>query len=144
MPQYACVQLATEARAPASRCFLPFLFLWPDTVRLYPVSASGRCSIPGPASEGKLLIFQDRWGANFLRYIKLGSNLDDIKESGFQTLIFRAVFANGPRDRGSILGRVIPKTLKMVLDTSLLNTQQYKVRIKGKVEQSWGRSSALR
>ena len=25
----------------------------------------------------------------------------------------------------------------MVLDTSLLNTQQYKVRIKGKVEQSW-------
>ena len=26
---------------------------------------------------------------------------------------------------------VIPKTLKMVLDTSLLNTQQYKVRIKG-------------
>ena len=34
----------------------------------------------------------------------------------------------------SILGRVIPTTLKMILDTSLLNTQQYKVRIKGKVE----------
>ena len=32
---------------------------------------------------------------------------------------------------------------KMVLDTSLLNTQQYKVRIKGKVEQSRERSSAL-
>ena len=32
---------------------------------------------------------------------------------------------------------------KMVLDTSLLNTQQYKVRIKGKVEQSWEKSSAL-
>ena len=29
----------------------------------------------------------------------------------------------------------------MVLDTSLLNTQQYKVCIKGKVEQSWERSS---
>ena len=42
------------------------------------------------------------------------------------------VFANGPGDLGSIPGRVIPKTLKMVLDTSLLNTQQYKVRIKGK------------
>ena len=28
------------------------------------------------------------------------------------------------------------KTQKMVLDASLLNTQQYKVRIKGKVEQS--------
>ena len=44
------------------------------------------------------------------------------------------VFAIGPGDRGSIPDRVIPKTLKMVLDTSLLNTQQYKVRIKGKVE----------
>ena len=31
----------------------------------------------------------------------------------------------------------------MVLGTSLLNTQQYKVRIKGKVEQSRERSSAL-
>ena len=53
------------------------------------------------------------------------------------------VFANGPRDLGSIPGRVIPKTLKMVLDTSLFNTQQYKVHIKGKVEQSRERSSAL-
>ena len=43
------------------------------------------------------------------------------------------VFANGPGDLGSIPGRVIPKTLKMVLDTFLLNTQQYKVCIKGKV-----------
>ena len=43
------------------------------------------------------------------------------------------VFANGPGDNGSIPGRVIPKTLKMVLDTSLLNTQRYKIRIKGKV-----------
>ena len=61
--------------------------------------------------------------------------------------IFRAgaifcilVFANGPGDLGSIPSRVIPKTLKMVLDTSLLNTQQYKVNIKGKVEQSRERS----
>ena len=53
------------------------------------------------------------------------------------------VFANGPGDLGSIPGRVTPKTLKMVLDTSLLNTQQYKVHIKGKVEQSWERSSPL-
>ena len=44
------------------------------------------------------------------------------------------VFANGPGDQSSIPGRVIPKTLKMVLDTCLLNTQQYKERIKGKVE----------
>ena len=53
------------------------------------------------------------------------------------------VFANGLGDLGSIPGRVIPKTLKMVLDTSLLNTQQYKVRIKAKVEQSRERSSAF-
>ena len=33
--------------------------------------------------------------------------------------------------------------LEMVLDTSLLNTQQHKVRIKGKVEQSRENSSAF-
>ena len=53
------------------------------------------------------------------------------------------VFGNGLGDLSSIPGRVIPKTSKMVLDTSLLNTQQYKVRIMGKVEQSRKRSSAL-
>ena len=53
------------------------------------------------------------------------------------------VFADGPGDLDSIPGRVIPKTLKMVLDNSLLNTQQYKVYIKGNVEQSKERSGAL-
>ena len=42
------------------------------------------------------------------------------------------VFANGPGDQGSIPGRDIRKTKKMVLDATLLNTQHYKVRIKGK------------
>ena len=42
------------------------------------------------------------------------------------------VFANSPGDRGSIPGRVIPKTKKKVLDASLLNTQHYKVWIKDK------------
>ena len=46
-------------------------------------------------------------------------------------------------ERGSILGQVIPKTQKMVLDSALLNTQHYKVRIKGKVEQSMEWSSVL-
>ena len=46
------------------------------------------------------------------------------------------VFANGLRNLGSIPGRVIPKTFKMVLDASLLNTQHYKAQIKGKVEKS--------
>ena len=48
------------------------------------------------------------------------------------------VFANGPVDLG-----LIPKTQKMELDATLLNTQHYKVRIKGKVGQSWERSIAL-
>ena len=42
------------------------------------------------------------------------------------------VFNNGPGNLGSITGRVIPKTeKKMLLDATLLNTQRYKVRIKG-------------
>ena len=46
------------------------------------------------------------------------------------------VFTNGLRDRGSI-----PKTQKMVLDISLLNTEHHKICIKGKVKQSKERSS---
>ena len=53
------------------------------------------------------------------------------------------MFANGPRDRVSIPGRVIPKTQKIVLAAALLNNWHYKVRIKGKVEQSRELSSAL-
>ena len=53
------------------------------------------------------------------------------------------VFANGPGDWGSIPGRVIPKTQKMILDANLLNSHHYEVRIKSKVEQSRERSSAL-
>ena len=45
------------------------------------------------------------------------------------------MFANSPGDQGSIPGRVIPKTQKMVLDAALLNTQHYKVQIKSKVKQ---------
>ena len=39
------------------------------------------------------------------------------------------MFASGTGDQGSILGWVIPKTQKMVLDAYLINTQHYKVRI---------------
>ena len=64
-----------------------------------------------------------------------------IPKTNYGKLWVGRVFVNGPRDRGSIPDRVIPKTLKMVLDTSLLNTEHYKVRIKGKVEKSRERSS---
>ena len=53
------------------------------------------------------------------------------------------VFANDPGDLGSIPGWVIPKTQKIVLGASLLNNQHYKLKIKGKVEQSRESSSAL-
>ena len=53
------------------------------------------------------------------------------------------VFGSGPGELCSIPGHVIPNTLEMVLDTSLFNIQRYKVRIKGKVEQSRERGSTL-
>ena len=53
------------------------------------------------------------------------------------------VFANGLGDWGSIPRQVIPKTQNMVLYAALLNTQHYKVQIKGKVEQSREWSSTL-
>ena len=46
-------------------------------------------------------------------------------------------------DWNSIPGWIIPKTQKIVIDAALLNTQHYKVWIKGKVEQSREWSSAL-
>ena len=53
------------------------------------------------------------------------------------------VFANDSGDLSSIPVCIIPKTLKIVLDTSWLNTGLYKVHIKGKMEQSKERSCAL-
>ena len=50
--------------------------------------------------------------------------------------IIVSVFANSPEVLSSFPGRVIPKTQKMVLDTTLLNTKHYKVKIKSKVVQS--------
>ena len=49
----------------------------------------------------------------------------------FISLVGR-MFVNGPGTLGPIPGCVMPKNLKTVLDISLLNTQQYKVRIEGK------------
>ena len=71
----------------------------------------------------------------------VGPTPDLVNSLSFSIMV--SVFANSPGDLGSIPDRVIPKTQKMVLDASLLNTQHYKVRIKGKVEQSRERSSVL-
>ena len=53
------------------------------------------------------------------------------------------VFARGSGVWDLISGHVILKNQKMVLDASLLNTQHYKVWIKGKIEQSRKRSCTL-
>ena len=49
-------------------------------------------------------------------------------------LLMGRVFTNGPGGQGSIRGRIILKTQKIVLDVSLLNTLHYKIGIKGEVE----------
>ena len=50
-------------------------------------------------------------------------------------IAFVGTFTEDLGDWGSIPGWVIPKTQKMILDVSLLNSQHYKVQIKGKVKQ---------
>ena len=61
----------------------------------------------------------------------------------FRTKTFGKIFANCPGDWGSILGQVIPKIKKIALGAALINTQHYKVCIKGKMEQSKEWSSTL-
>ena len=53
------------------------------------------------------------------------------------------MFANNSGDQGSIPGWFIAKIQKIVLNVPLLSNQHYKVRIKGKVEQSREWSKAL-
>ena len=54
-----------------------------------------------------------------------------IQEMGIWYIPVRRVFANGLEDLCSVPGCVIPKTLKMVLDIILLNTQRYKGTYQG-------------
>ena len=83
-----------------------------------------------------------------LEFVKLFTSLYWLKVSIYIVYIISPdigimvrVFANGPGDLGSIPGWVIPKTQKVILDATFLNTQQYKVWIKGKVEQSREKSA---
>ena len=65
----------------------------------------------------------------------LAARHDDDDDDFFLNLVIGLVgivFANGLGDLGSIPGCVIPKILKMVLDTSLCNSKQYKLCIKVK------------
>ena len=62
-----------------------------------------------------------------IKRIKDYSYRERLKRLGLTTLL-----TNGSGDQGSIPGRVMLKTQKMVLDASLLNTQHYKVWLKVK------------
>ena len=65
---------------------------------------------------------------NFLIKV-MHKNITYIYES---KAIVGRVFTNGPGDQGSIPGQVVPKTQKMLIGASLLNTLHYKVWIKSK------------
>ena len=62
----------------------------------------------------------ERFEPPYLSYYGLNSIPIVLLVPDFSIMV--RVFANGPGDLGSIPGQVIPKTQKMVLDTSLLNT----------------------
>ena len=69
--------------------------------------------------------YDDRWNRIFLFTLY---SFNEEHAISYKRLMSR-VFANGLGDRNSIPGQAIPKTQKMVLDSALLNTQHYKVRI---------------
>ena len=125
------------------------------TSTLLPACVTISHSVQPLDSQGHILIFLDRMHLLFTLVHFLFWHLGRV--GGQYTAIMHKitiygillmglvgrVFTNGLGDLGSIPGCVIPRTLKMVLDTTLLNTQQYKVCIKGKVEQSRERSCAF-
>ena len=53
-------------------------------------------------------------------FLKVKDNL-----SGVRVIRVSHMILYGPGGRGSISGRLIPKTQKMVLDAALFNTQYY-------------------
>ena len=85
-----------------------------------------------------------RFSKNVLKFIPdWWVQYDIIIRSIPHIVIMIRVFTNGMGDLGSIPGQVIPKIQKMVLDATWLNSQHYKVKIKGKMDQSRERSSIL-
>ena len=79
----------------------------------------------------------------YIEYIETGYHVTLLTLCIRYPNLYYKEFLPMAQETGVITGRAIPKTQKMVLDASLLNTQHYKVYIKGKVEQSRGRSNAL-
>ena len=72
----------------------------------------------------------------FFSYVSLAGRNERMRADQLEVKMKESVFINGLGDQDSIPSWVIPKTQNMVFDAALLDTQHYKVRIKGKVEQS--------
>ena len=76
--------------------------------------------------SAKIVLFLSSWEKKILGICRSFSGFYFISTSLFtddQAIdLMSRVFANSPGDRGSIPGRVIPKSQKMVLDAALLNT----------------------
>ena len=90
-------------------------------------------------SDGEATVLKyGEWGVSLHNhYSQLHSDLEwqnlfgpYIYDANRNVWAFAWDFANSLGDLGSILGRVIPKTLKMALDTSLLNNIRYVSRVK--------------
>ena len=77
-------------------------------------------------------LFENIWRWKNERYLCKINNLRFEEDSDWLIGLVGRVFASGPGDLGSIPGCVIPKTLKMVLDTSLLTLSniRYVSRVK--------------
>ena len=107
------------------------------------VQKMGKCSVLFKTCHVWILHGFQSWNPNFVLFWTLFCNLYFSINCNLLIGLVGKGFTNALGDLGSIPGHIIPKILKMVLDSSLLNTQQYKVCIKDKVEQSRERSSAL-
>ena len=101
--------------------------------RKYEIETSAAKIIPAPDNKFEIINHHVVWWAIEISSFCYTFLFSEVWKLGIITSGFRVA---GPGDLGSIPGRVIPKTQKMVLDASLFNTQHYKVQIKGKVEQS--------
>ena len=77
----------------------------------------------GPNWGGAVGVFNraDRRDGIYLKIISIGREYVKL-----YIIIVGGMFVNGSKDWGPITDQVIPKTQKIVLDTSLLNTQHYK------------------
>ena len=143
------VELATlvedDSKAPFSIATTPRCrggrFSFPWIASLYPSSLPYNAVLSKAALSTIFWVFHMTWPGIEHRFPVPLANTLLIRPMDIDMMV--RVFANAPGDLGSIPGRVIPKTQKMVLDASLLNTQHYKVRFKGKVEQSREWSSSL-